>query len=91
MIKTMGSGGSSSHSFFGLKFCAFALPRSLIFGATRFFAQDSQNRTARTGQVELDCLDRRARTGQPGHESQDRTGRNMTGRTGKAEQVRQTE
>ncbi len=31
-------------------------------------------------QVEQDCLDRRDRTGQPGHESQDVTGRNMTGK-----------
>ncbi len=43
--------------------------------------QDRQNRTARTGQAEQDCLDRRARTGQQGHESQERTGRNMMGRT----------
>jgi hypothetical protein len=30
-------------------------------------------------------------TGEPEHESQDRTGRNMTGRIGKAEQDGQTE
>jgi hypothetical protein len=60
--------------------------------------QDSQNRTARIGQQgwdrqnkTADCLDRRARTGQPGHESQIRTGRNMTGKTGKAEQDGQIE
>ncbi len=53
--------------------------------------QDMQNRTARTGQPERDRQNKTARTGQPGHESQDRTDRNITGRTGKAEQDGQTE
>jgi hypothetical protein len=53
--------------------------------------QDSQNRTARTGQQEWDRQNKTALTGQPGHESQIRTGRNMTGKTGNAEQDGQIE
>ncbi len=65
-------------------------------GRTGQAEQDSQNRTARTGLPEWDRHNNTALTGQPGHESQDTTGRDKTGRkmtcrTGKEEPHGQTE
>jgi hypothetical protein len=45
----------------------------MVMEKTRTFKQDSQYRTAMTGQPGQDSQDRTARTGQPGQDSQDRT------------------
>jgi hypothetical protein len=82
-----------SRAFLGLKFRAFALPRSLIFFA--LFSRSSIFR-ARTF-VLLDFRARNfvlvriytAKTGQPGQDTQNRTGRNKTTRTGQQKQDRQ--
>jgi hypothetical protein len=63
--------------------CDFALIFDFILSRPLFSVreQDSQNRTARTGQPEQDSQNRTARTGQPKQDSQSRTAR-----TGQPEQ-----
>jgi hypothetical protein len=95
-------GGSSSRWRFRALFLAsnFALQRTSIFRARIFVLLDFRARNfvlvrlyaARKGQQEQDRQNKTALTGEPRQNSQDmkaRTGRDMTGRTGRTDRIGQ--